>query len=147
MAFALSGRRRGIGTLAGVTSALRISASRGRRLGSGMGPESGCEAESESLASKPFAPGCADASAPVAALPSAVASGDGGNTLAREAPGAVSWSAVRSPAVDPVGSVLSAGSVDALASTIGADRAVVSWLVAAPSARDEGALMLAVETS
>ena len=111
-----------MGTFVGVASAVRISASRGRRLGSGTGPDSGCEAESDSLVSA-LAAGCAAASAPPAALPSDAASGEGGNTLAREAPGAdESWS----PAVDPVGSVLSAGSVDAFASTTGPERGVAS---------------------
>src|SRR5262249_43035964 len=112
------------GTFAGAISAVRISASRGRRLGSGIGPESGCEAESDSLVSEALAAGCAVASAPPAALPSGAASGEGGNTLASEPPGAdESWSAA---AVDPVGSVLSAGSVDAFASTIGPERDVAS---------------------
>src|SRR6516165_9978482 len=115
-----------MGTFAGVTSAVRISASRGRRLGSGIGPDSDCDADS--LVSYALAPGCAEATAPIAPLPSGTAE---------------SWSAERLSGVDTVGIVPSLGSGDAFASRIGPDRPAASW-DGAPSETvgAEGALML-----
>lgn len=130
---AFSGRRRGMGTFAGVISAVRISASRGRRLGSGIGPDSDCDADADSLVSYALAPGCAEATAPIALLPSGTAE---------------SWSAERLSGVDTVGIAPSLGSGDAFASRIGPDRPAASR-DGAPSETvgAEGALMLAVEAS